>query len=210
MKIGVWTSDYVLARETIERLEKTELGEIYYRCLGRANMKVQDRHGNVIQWLRPYDNSRGYKLDKAYVDVKVNTDILFNIILPCLWQGEFEDVIWIAGDRTTVYEYLHALPQPLFEATLLGLMGLPLDTEKEEWFHKWMERPYNEVFPTYNLSALKSSITTPLNHMTMLLGKTAETLPKEKQEQLAHAMREYCEVCDYINQGLANQQKKSE
>ena len=73
-----------------------------------------------------------------------------------------------------------------------------------------MERPYNEVFPTYNLSALKSSITTPLNHMTMLLGKTAETLPKEKQEQLAHAMREYCEVCDYINQGLANQQKKSE
>lgn len=110
----------------------------------------------------------------------------------------------------TVFEYLRTLPQPLFEATLLGLMGFPINSEREEWFHDWMNQPYEKYFPQSNLSVATGSLTIPLDHMTMLLGKTAETLPKEKQEQLAHAMREYCEVCDYINQCLADQQKKSE
>lgn len=110
----------------------------------------------------------------------------------------------------TVYEYLCALPQELFEATLLGLMGFPLNPEKEAWFHDWMQRPYDEVFPVCNLSALQSDVTVPLDHMTMLLGKTASTLPVEKQEQLRNAMKNYCEVCDYINNQLADQQNKSE
>lgn len=46
--------------------------------------------------------------------------------------------------------------------------------------------------------------------MTMLLGKTASTLPAEKQKQLKDAMKNYCEVCDYINNQLADQQNKSE
>lgn len=106
-----------------------------------------------------------------------------------------------------VYEYLISLPQTLFEATLLGLMGFPLDPEKEAWFHEWMERPYSDVFPTCNLSGLRSSATMPLDHMAMLLGKTASTLPAEKQEQLKDAMKNYCEVCDYINNNLANAQR---
>ena len=106
----------------------------------------------------------------------------------------------------TVYEYLIRLPRPLFEATLLGLMGFPLDSEKEAWFHEWMDRPYDDVFPSCNLSSLQSEAVVPLDHMTMLLGKMASTLATEKQEQLRDAMKNYCEVCDYINNRLAKQQ----
>lgn len=208
MKIGVWTSDRALAQETITQLEKTELGEVLCRRHGGSDMMVTDRQGNSIQWIRPSENARGHKIDKAYVDIRVNTDILFTIILPCLWHSNFEDIVWIAGERTTVYEYLCALPQPLFEATLLGLMGFPLDSEREKWFHEWMERPYRDVFPICNLSSLRSDATVPLDHMTMLLGKMASDLPTEKQEQLRNAMKNYCEVCDYMNNSLASQQKE--
>lgn len=108
----------------------------------------------------------------------------------------------------TVYEYLISLPRPLFEATLLGLMGLPLNPEKEKWFHEWMDRPYDDVFPACDLSDLYGDESVPSDHMTMLLGKMASTLPAEKQEQLRDAMKNYCEVCDYVNNSLASQQKE--
>lgn len=110
----------------------------------------------------------------------------------------------------TVYEYIQSLPQPLFEATLLGLMGLPLNPEKEAWFHEWMNRPYDEVFPRSDLTATAGETTVPLDHMTMLLGKMASTLPADKQEQLRDAMKNYCEVCDFVNDRLAEQQKASD
>ena len=207
MKIGIWTSDLALAKETITQLEKTELGKVLCRHCCVSEMMVMDDQGNSIQWIRPCENARGYKIDKAYVDIRVNTDILFTIILPCLWHGGFEDIVWIADRRTTVYEYLCDLPQPLFEATLLGLMGFQLDPEKESWFHEWMERPYGDVFPMCNLSSLRNSTTILLDHMSMLLGKTASMLPVEKQTQLKDAMKNYCEVCDYINNHATNIQK---
>ena len=105
----------------------------------------------------------------------------------------------------TVYDYLISLPRPLFEATLLGLMGNPINPEREEWIHQWMNEPYDKWFPKTNLSALTGDMIVPLDHMAMLLGKTAETLPKDKQEKLSHAMQEYCEICDYVNNRLAKQ-----
>lgn len=110
----------------------------------------------------------------------------------------------------TVYEYIRSLPQPLFEAMLLGLMGLPLNPEKEAWFHEWMSRPYDEVFPRSDLTATTGETTVPLDHMTMLLGKMASTLPADKQKQLRDAMKNYCEVCDFANDRLAEQQKASD
>lgn len=205
MKIGIWTSDRILAEATIDKLEKT-LGEITVRKRSYTEMCTQDNQGNVIQWVRPTESARGYKFNKAYVDIRVNMDILFTIILPCLWHGSFEDLIWIADERTTVYDYLHALPQPLFEAFILNLMGHPLTEDRQKWFHEWMEQPYDKVFPACNLSELKSSLTMPLDHMTMLLGKTAETLPIDKREKLKNAMKDYCEVCDYVNNQLVEQQ----
>lgn len=204
MKIGVWTSDRVLAQDTITRLEQTELGEIYRRIQISSTLIVEDIDGNYIQWIRPIESARGYKVDKAYVDIQINTDIIFTVILPCLRHGGFEDIVWIAGERTTVYEYLHALPQPLFETILLGLMGFPINPEKEARFHDWMQRPYNEVFPACNLSALRSDATMPLDHMTILLGKTASTLPAERQEQMKNAMKNYCEVCDHNNNQIVD------
>lgn len=106
----------------------------------------------------------------------------------------------------TVFQYLQTMPQSLFESTLLGVMGFPITPEREEWIHKWMNDPYDKWFPKANLSVLTGDVAIPLDHMTMLLGKTAENLPKGQQEKLSHAMREYCEVCDYVNNQLATQQ----
>lgn len=206
MKIGIWTSDRNLAESTITKLEK-ELGTNFQRKRTTFNMFSQDDQGNIIQWVRPTERARGYKFNKAYVDIRVNMDILFTIILPCLWRGSFDDLIWIADEQTTVYDYLHALPQPLFESFILNLIGRPLTEDRQKWFHEWMEQPYDKVFPACNLSELKSGLTMPLDHITMLLGKTAETLPIDKQEKLKNAMKDYCEVCYYVNQQLANQQK---
>lgn len=110
----------------------------------------------------------------------------------------------------TVYEYIRSLPQPLFEATLLGLMGFPLNPEKEAWFHEWMNRPYSEIFPLSNPSETAGDIMVPVGYLTVLLGKTASTLPPEKQKQLRDAMKNYCEVCDFANDRLAEQQKASD
>lgn len=99
----------------------------------------------------------------------------------------------------TVYEHLILLPQSLFEASLLSLMGFPLDSEKKEWFHEWMNRPYSDVFPTNTFSDPQSDIATSPDHTPTLLGKMISTLPVEKQEQLKDAMKNYCEVCDYIS-----------
>ena len=85
----------------------------------------------------------------------------------------------------TVFQYLQTMPQPLIEATLLGLMGFPINPEREEWIHKWMNEPHDKWFPKTTLSTLTGDMTVPLDHMTMLLGKTAETLPRDKQEKLS-------------------------
>lgn len=206
MKIGIWTSDRELAKNTVTKIADEFDTNFRYR-VSLLEITARDEQNNVIQWVRPTESARGYKFDKAYVDIRVNMDILFTIILPCLWHGDFDDLIWIADERTTVYDYLHALPQPLFEAFILNLMRRPLTEERQEWFHEWMEQPYEKVFPACNLSELKSDLTMPLDHMTMLLGKTAETLPIDKQEKLKNAMKDYCEVCDYVNQQLTDHQK---
>lgn len=105
----------------------------------------------------------------------------------------------------TVYEYLISLPQPLFEATLMGLMGLSLNSEQESVFHEWMQSPYKKYFDTDIAEILEKSgeLTVPVR----LLGCTFSTLPMDKQTRLRNALKDYCEVCDDINQYLAEQRK---
>ena len=106
----------------------------------------------------------------------------------------------------TVFQYLQTMPQPLFGEILLMLMGEPINPEREKWIHKRLNEPHDKCFPKANLSALPGDMTVPLDHMAILLGKTTGTLPRDKQEKLSQAMREYCEVCDYVNNQLAEQQ----
>lgn len=206
MIIGVWTFDRTLAEKTIDGLEEA-LGTITSRRRSRLDIYVQDDQGNVIKWVRPTENARGYKFDKAYVDIRVNMDSLHTIILPCLPHGSFKDLIWIADERITVYDYLHAILQPLFEVIVLILTGHLPTEDNQKQFHAWMEQPYSKVFPAGDLSELKSNSTVLLDYMTILLGKTEKLLPPDKQTKLRDAMKGYCEVCDYIKQQLAEQQK---
>ena len=45
------------------------------------------------------------------------------------------------------YEYIISLPRDLFEATLLGLMGVPVGGEEEKKLHDWLDSPAEESFP---------------------------------------------------------------
>ena len=100
----------------------------------------------------------------------------------------------------TVFEYMQQLPQPLFEATLMGLMGIPIDPVREAVFHDWMNSPYEETFKTINIP--------PTDELLALLGREIQKLSPEQQEQMRNAMKNYCEVCDCINQNLADAQKE--
>lgn len=105
------------------------------------------------------------------------------------------------GEHMTVFQYLQSLPQDLFEATLASLMGFELASPQEDTLHKWLNMPYEKYFTSDN-AALPE---TPMS----LIGREAAKLPKEQQEKLRNAMREYCEVCDTINQNLVSEQKKA-
>lgn len=106
----------------------------------------------------------------------------------------------------TVFQYLQCLPQPIFEATLLGLMGLPINPDREAWFHEWMNKPYDEVFPTSNPSIVAGNLTIPLDSMITMLQDAADILSPENQEKLLRATNDYCAVLDHVRQ-IVNHQK---
>ena len=102
----------------------------------------------------------------------------------------------------TVFEYLQQLPQDLFEATLMGLMGVPMEEKAEGVFHEWMSKPYDEFFPSVEkISAMEK------DQVLVELSKSIKKMSEEDKEMLRRSLIGYCEVCDGINQRLANKQK---
>jgi len=102
----------------------------------------------------------------------------------------------------TVFEYLQTLPQDLFEATLMGLMGVPMDEKQEAAFHEWMNKPASDFFPnTEEVSAMDA------NTILIEIGKTIKKMNDAEKEELRRALLGYCETCDRINQRLADEQK---
>ena len=91
----------------------------------------------------------------------------------------------------TVFEYLQQLPQDLFEATLMGLMGIPMEENVEAFFHEWMNKPYDQYFPS----------------VEKISGLDIEKMLEQEQENLRRSLIGYCEVCDRINQSLAEKQR---
>lgn len=108
----------------------------------------------------------------------------------------------------TVFEYMQQLPQPLFEATLMGLMGIPIDPVREAVFHDWMNSPYEETFKTDAVISADTINMPSTDELLALLGREIQKLSPEQQEQMRNAMKNYCEVCDCINQNLADAQKE--
>lgn len=108
----------------------------------------------------------------------------------------------------TVFEYLQQLPQGLFEATLMGLMGIPFNPIQEAKFHDWMDSPYEKTFNTGKSISPSLFMDAAETEALAILGREIQKLPQEKQVQLKEAMKSYCEVCDCINQSLAATQKR--
>lgn len=108
----------------------------------------------------------------------------------------------------TVFEYLQQLSQPLFESVLMGLMGIPFNPIQEAQFHEWMNSPYEKSFESGAAINPDSFMDASSDEALSIFRREVQKLPKEKQERLKEAMKGYCEVCDYINQSLADMQKK--
>jgi len=116
----------------------------------------------------------------------------------------------------------------IFDCTAIGtsieLISLLMEGS-EDWIHfwfyetncgeDWTDETASEadgapiicktIRQLYDFLVQNARNSTPLDHMTMLLGKTVETLPIDKQQKLKNAMKDYCEVCDYVNQQLTEQ-----
>lgn len=103
----------------------------------------------------------------------------------------------------TTYQYIRQLPRDLFEATLSGLMGLSTGSRSEQRLHTWLDEPAEKWFPPFD-----GAICNPVSadSMMSLIGMEASHLTPDQQAKLRRAMREYCEVCDIINQNLADRQ----
>lgn len=88
----------------------------------------------------------------------------------------------------TVYEYLIRLPQPLFEATLMGLMGLPVNSPQEDVIHEWLQSPCEKYF---GQEAAKDIANT-----SQIVGRNFTALFDEEQEKIRRAMKDYFELCE--------------
>lgn len=120
----------------------------------------------------------------------------------------------------------------IFDCTAIGtaveLISLLME-DSEDWIYFWVyetncgedwtDETASEADGTpiicktirqlYDFLVQNGKNSKPLDHMKRLLGKTAETLPIDKQEKLKNAMKDYCEVCDYINHQLVGQQPQT-
>ncbi len=102
----------------------------------------------------------------------------------------------------TVFEYLQTLPQDLFEATLMGLMSVPMEETAEKAFHDWMNKPASDYFPnTDDVGAMDADA------ILVEIGKTIKKMDDAEKEELRRALLCYCETCDRINQRLADIKK---
>lgn len=110
----------------------------------------------------------------------------------------------------TVFEYLQQLPQSLFEATLMGLMGIPFNPIQEAQFHEWMNSSYEKTFNAGKSIDPSLFMDAAETEALAILGREIQKPPQEKQIQLKEAMKSYCEVCDCINQSLVGAQKKND
>lgn len=89
IRYGIITEDKELAKELISKL--------YERNIDKCLRYINSQHGILLdlydgtryQWIRPMDNSRGYRCSKAFIDKRIDIEILNNIVFPlCVYCGK--------------------------------------------------------------------------------------------------------------------------
>lgn len=81
-KIGVFTNDRDKAVKLFTNLYHDKRQEIDYYRNSREMQEIRLLDGTQYLWIRPIDNSRGYRCGKAYIDKNLTLDELNYIVIP--------------------------------------------------------------------------------------------------------------------------------
>ena len=73
---------------------------------------------------------------------------------------------------------------------------------------EYMQQLPQPLFETDAVISADAINMPPTDELLALLGREIQKLSPEQQEQMRNAMKNYCEVCDCINQNLADAQKE--
>ena len=91
---AIITRDRIKAKETLDRIVPEAGAKITAYNVGKTRIEAQFENGLRIRWLNPYENMRGYKIDRAWIDVFLrDTETMRRMIVPILNCGE-EGVRW--------------------------------------------------------------------------------------------------------------------
>jgi hypothetical protein len=92
-KIGVFTNDRNKAEKLFTNIYHDKRQEIDYYRNSREIQEIRLLEGTLYKWIRPIDNSRGNRCDKAYIDKNLTLDELNYIVIPICVYCSRENVI---------------------------------------------------------------------------------------------------------------------
>ena len=80
---GIFTNNYWKAREKLEQIWNTLNEDERERFLVRKDsLEIRLKNGKRYMWIKPNNQSRGYRFSKAIIDKDVTLEELHNYILP--------------------------------------------------------------------------------------------------------------------------------
>jgi hypothetical protein len=86
----------IIFTRDIEKLDKLlECNILDLGVLRRSGQSFKMKDGNIAIVVKPNENARGYKCNKAYIDINIDNELLNNVVLPCCTYCDKENIIWI-------------------------------------------------------------------------------------------------------------------
>ncbi len=104
-KLGIWetvgiiTSDFNLAESFFEVIYKRHKRKVVKFTKSKCNLYILLKNGTRYMWIRPTDNSRGYRFSKVYLDHNIDYRLLQEVILPCCVYAKPKDIMDLNGKK---------------------------------------------------------------------------------------------------------------
>jgi len=92
-KIGVFTNDYYKALKLFTNLYHDKRQEIDSYRNSESIQEIRLLNGTQYLWIKPINNSRGHRCEKAYIDKNLTLNELNNIVIPICVYCRREDVV---------------------------------------------------------------------------------------------------------------------
>jgi hypothetical protein len=81
-KIGIFTNDYFKASNFFTNLYHSKRQEIDFYRNSESIQEIKLLDGTQYLWIKPIDNSRGHRVEKAYIDRNLTLNELCYIVVP--------------------------------------------------------------------------------------------------------------------------------